>query len=790
MKFRLLLLSALIFLAAMPLSAFAKSSFTDVSERYWAKESIEWAKKEQLTSGYPDGTFKPDAAITEAQLVTMLVRFDCTSPSSFAANKGEHKAMGNYRYLAKRNLPLFGTANSSARDRAVTKADAARIFAAYQGKDLSQANAVYYMYKQNLASGSSGKNNYADFNPDKHLTRAETAEILYKMSAGGCELIGLQSAAAGKDNSEYEFPPTFLNSGANDFERPVPQPSLPPPLDSKDLIEIDIEKPVLTANGKDYTFVTVTFRDCSGALLPYDSELEFDVKSEARASITPEAPTRVPDPPPLPLPPPPGDEPPAILPEPSLPAAAAVDTITGAVTALANAKAVAAQGTASKPTAVTSDGSELTFAVTAPKVTKKVVDTIKITPKQTDGKCIVPLAEVTITYEPKAELQLDVQTNDESGETTVTVTMAYPGGETIRNFNGTLHLTSAANLSFKDANPRFYNGVAKTTFATPAFLVKDKITATVSSASAISDAAVQEIAAGSYSTPVAFAPPITVEETCSDEVEEIGFLIDSSGSMNRNDRDRLRVTKTLEFLKAMNIDKYSASDFTTSSRFLERGKPIPDPSSIHKVKENGGTNIANGLKHSLNQFKASPGKRVLILLTDGKSDRKAIKQQIEEAKKQNIVIYTIGLGKDIDDELLKEIAAETKGQYFHISEGIQLAEVYQNILQHLNCGIPIPMCSTLASIFEDPSVIIDWRDIKMQTKVSSACGKISRVIVRFSSADGDIDYELTHRRHGIYQMNKYAVELSAAALSSEAVFIAFDETGYESGREKVEISKN
>jgi hypothetical protein len=49
------------------------SSFTDISG-HWAKIQIEQAVAKGYVAGYPNGTFKPDAPVTRAQFITMLVR--------------------------------------------------------------------------------------------------------------------------------------------------------------------------------------------------------------------------------------------------------------------------------------------------------------------------------------------------------------------------------------------------------------------------------------------------------------------------------------------------------------------------------------------------------------------------------------------------------------------------------------------------------------------------------------------------------------------------------------------
>jgi|GEM_PF-5109669 len=49
------------------------TSFSD-TQNHWGKKYIEIAKKEEITSGYSDGSFKPNSLITRAEIVAMLVR--------------------------------------------------------------------------------------------------------------------------------------------------------------------------------------------------------------------------------------------------------------------------------------------------------------------------------------------------------------------------------------------------------------------------------------------------------------------------------------------------------------------------------------------------------------------------------------------------------------------------------------------------------------------------------------------------------------------------------------------
>ena len=50
-------------------------TFQDVSNGHWSSEAIQWAADKGIVSGYEDGSFGPDDAITREQLAVMLYRY-------------------------------------------------------------------------------------------------------------------------------------------------------------------------------------------------------------------------------------------------------------------------------------------------------------------------------------------------------------------------------------------------------------------------------------------------------------------------------------------------------------------------------------------------------------------------------------------------------------------------------------------------------------------------------------------------------------------------------------------
>jgi len=132
--------------------------------------------------------------------------------------------------------------------------------------------------------------------------------------------------------------------------------------------------------------------------------------------------------------------------------------------------------------------------------------------------------------------------------------------------------------------------------------------------------------------------------------------------------------------------------------------------SLRDIKYNtiidGGTAIGMGLATAVNRIKDSKAKsKIIILLTDGVNNAGFIDPSTasELAVEYGIRAYTIGIGTngmdlspiqinpqtgdfvygriqvEIDEDLLKEIAKITGGQYFRATDNKKLKEIYKEI---------------------------------------------------------------------------------------------------------------
>lgn len=86
---------------------------------------------------------------------------------------------------------------------------------------------------------------------------------------------------------------------------------------------------------------------------------------------------------------------------------------------------------------------------------------------------------------------------------------------------------------------------------------------------------------------------------------------------------------------------------------------------ISNMEDGGGTNIYTGIDAGIEQLKAvSSENKVMILMTDGQDSADQLtRESAEVAAKNNIKIYTIGFGADVNETLLTEIAESTGGEY-------------------------------------------------------------------------------------------------------------------------------
>lgn len=192
---------------------------------------------------------------------------------------------------------------------------------------------------------------------------------------------------------------------------------------------------------------------------------------------------------------------------------------------------------------------------------------------------------------------------------------------------------------------------------------------------------------------------------------ELMFVIDNSGSMyskemvdgsEENDTQFKRVDLSNRIIDKLKGDyKFGAGKFTfeyeeLSAMTNDKEKVKEKINSIKTLIEKfTGTYIGNALEGGLKQFNADTKdvRKYLILLTDGKDttnvegyDEKKIASATNDAKEKGVRVFTIGLGNDLDTDVLEKIAKETGGKYYYASDSEVLEDVFELISADINYG--------------------------------------------------------------------------------------------------------
>ncbi|MDZ8051831.1 MAG: fasciclin domain-containing protein [Aulosira sp. ZfuVER01] len=181
----------------------ATSNLTDVSSNYWASPFIVALAQKNVIAGFPDGTFKPDQAVTRAQFAAMIQKAFNQNPVRQLSSGGFSDVPSNYwaaeaiRKAYEMGFMSGYPNNQFLPDQQIPKVQA--IVALSTGLGLTSSESAssvlttYYSdatsvpdYAVNSVAAATQSNivvNYPEvkqLNPQRTLTRAEAAALLYQ----------------------------------------------------------------------------------------------------------------------------------------------------------------------------------------------------------------------------------------------------------------------------------------------------------------------------------------------------------------------------------------------------------------------------------------------------------------------------------------------------------------------------------------------------------------------------------------------------------------------------------
>lgn len=170
----------------------------------------------------------------------------------------------------------------------------------------------------------------------------------------------------------------------------------------------------------------------------------------------------------------------------------------------------------------------------------------------------------------------------------------------------------------------------------------------------------------------------------------LALVLDTSGSMNAPDKMPFLKSSLRLFLQSLRPqDRVAIVTYSDQAQLIHPSSLVGDgrwiESTVNRLRPGGATNLHAGLMMGFsevdNHFDRRRDNRVL-LLTDGIANRGVVEPDIiaSQAKSFNdrgIQLSTIGLGLDLNDDLLSELAHQGQGVYHFIDSAQEMDRVFR-----------------------------------------------------------------------------------------------------------------
>jgi Ca-activated chloride channel homolog len=233
---------------------------------------------------------------------------------------------------------------------------------------------------------------------------------------------------------------------------------------------------------------------------------------------------------------------------------------------------------------------------------------------------------------------------------------------------------------------------------------------------------------------IALARPQTsnTTENIDNEGIDIVMAIDVSGSMMAEDfrPNRVEAAKkvAMEFVDQRPSDRiglviFAGESFTMCPITIDHNVLKEQISAVRTGMTVDGTTIGMGLATAVDRLRNAKGKsKVIILMTDGVNNTGLIDPllALEIAKAYKVKVYSIGVGTngqavipvqtpmgiqkqmmpvEIDEPLLRKIAAETGGLYFRATGNASLEKIYGEIDKLEKTSVEVSSYKRYAELF-------------------------------------------------------------------------------------------
>jgi len=198
----------------------------------------------------------------------------------------------------------------------------------------------------------------------------------------------------------------------------------------------------------------------------------------------------------------------------------------------------------------------------------------------------------------------------------------------------------------------------------------------------------------------------------------IVLVLDRSGSMKKAMEETKKAAQSFIELLAPNDEAMVIAfdheieivqNFTRDKESLK--------AALATIKARGGTALYDTILEAIQKASSGQGRPAIILLTDGADEnikgngpgsKHTLEETLNQIKQKNIPIYTLGLGANVNKEVLQSISSSSGGRFYFSFSTKELEKIYEEISAELKSQYKIT--------FTSPNPVADgtWRNVSIK----------------------------------------------------------------------------
>lgn len=167
----------------------------------------------------------------------------------------------------------------------------------------------------------------------------------------------------------------------------------------------------------------------------------------------------------------------------------------------------------------------------------------------------------------------------------------------------------------------------------------------------------------------------------------INLVMDTSDSMSGNKID-IAKTAARNFINSVQFNSGDLVELITFNQSVSIAQGFTSQKDridgvLKNLSTNSETAFYDALNTSLVETSEKNGPKCIIAFTDGLDNKSKVTSEYvaDLGKKLGIPIYIIGIGDDVDTNVLRDISEKTGGYFTHISDVEKLQQIYSDIFK-------------------------------------------------------------------------------------------------------------